>query len=139
VFLDGPFLSIRRGKTAKEPVSMALGIKPDGRREILGFWLFGAEGESAGNWEEVLKDLRRRGVQRVRIFITDDLPGLEEAIKKIFPDASLCVLHAVRDALDKARKNAREEAEEALPNLRERWSTVYPKIVERWQTKAYAL
>jgi transposase-like protein len=87
-FLDGTFLSIRRGKTAKKPVYMALGIKPDGRRENLGFWLFGAEGESARNWEEVLKDLRRCGVQRVRIFIRDNLPGLEEAIKKIFPDAA---------------------------------------------------
>ena len=157
VFLDGTFLSIRRGKTAKEPVYVALGIKPDGRREILGFWLFGAEGESARNWEEVLKDLRRRGVQRVRIFITDDLPGLEEAIKKIFPEADwqLCVLHAVREALNKARKKDREavaealkkiyraespeEAEEALRNLRERWGGVYPKLVERWETKAYAL
>jgi len=157
VFLDGTFLSIRRGKTAKEPVYMVLGIKPDGRRESLGFWLFGAEGESAGNWEEVLKDLRRRGVERVRIFITDDLPGLEEAIKKIFPEADWqrCVLHAVRDALNKVRKRdrealaealkkiyraeSREEAEEALRNLRERWGTVYPKIVERWETKAYAL
>jgi len=32
------------------------------------FWLFGAEGESARSEEEVLKDLKRRGVQRVRIF-----------------------------------------------------------------------
>jgi len=157
VFLDGTLLSIRRGKTAKEPVYLAFGIKPDGRREILGFWLFGAEGESSRNWEEVLKDLKRRGVQRVRIFITDDLPGLEEAIKKIFPEADwqLCVLHAVRDALNKVRKNdrealaedlkkiyraeSREEAEEAWQSLRERWGTVYPKIVERWETKAYAL
>mgnify|MGYP000107575360 CR=1 FL=1 len=157
VFLDGTFLSIRRGKTAKEPVYIALGIKPDGRREILGFWLFGAEGESSRNWEEVLKDLKRRGVQRVRIFITDDLPGLEEAIKKIFPEADwqLCVLHAVRDALNKVRKKDREalaealkkiyraeteeEAKEALGSLRERWSGVYPRIVERWETKAYAL
>jgi transposase-like protein len=138
-------------------VYVVFGIKPDGRREILGFWLFDdTEGESARNWEEVLKDLRRRGVQRVRIFITDDLPGLEEAIKKIFPEADwqLCVLHTVRDALNKARKKdrealaearkkiyraeRREEAEEALRNLRERWGTVYPNIVERWETKAYA-
>ena len=136
---------------------MALGIKPDGRRESLGFWLFGAEGKSARNWEEVLKDLKRRGVQRVRIFITDDLPGLEEAIKKIFPEADwqLCVLHAVRDALNKSRKKDRDalaedlkkiyraesqkETEEALQSLRERWGTVYPKIVEQWETKAYAL
>ncbi|MBC7318265.1 IS256 family transposase [Candidatus Bipolaricaulota bacterium] len=157
VFLDGTFLSIRRGKTAKEPVYMALGIKPDGRREILGFWLFGAEGESAQNWEEVLKNLRRRGVQRVRIFITDDLPGLEEAIRKIFPEADwqLCVLHAVREALNKARKADREalaedlkrvyraeteeEARKALQKLRERWGVIYPKIVERFEAKAYAL
>ena len=157
VFLDGTFLSIRRGKTAKEPVYVALGIKPDGRREILGFWLFGAEGESSRNWAEVLKDLKRRGVQRVRIFITDDLPGLEEAIKKIFPEADwqLCALHAVRDAFNRVRQKDREalaealkkiyqaeteeEAKEALRSLRERWGTVYPKIVERWETKAYAL
>ena len=154
-FWMGPFFSIRRGKTAKELVSIALGIKLDGRREILGFWLFGAEGESARNWEEVLKDLKRRGVQRVRIFITDGLPGLEEAIKKIFPEADwqLCVLHAVRDALNKSRKKDRDalaedlkkiyraesqkEAEEALRSLRERWGTVYPKIVERWETNVF--
>jgi len=85
VFLDGTFLSIRRGKTVKEPVYMALGIKPDGRREILGFWLFGAEGESTGNWEGMLRDLRRRGVQRVRIFITDDLPGLRGSDQENLP------------------------------------------------------
>ncbi|MBC7109203.1 MAG: IS256 family transposase, partial [Methanomassiliicoccales archaeon] len=154
---DGTFLSVRRGKTAKEPVYTALGIKPDGRREILGFWLFGAEGESAQNWEEVLKDLRRCGVRRVRIFITDDLPGLEEAIKKIFPEADwqLCVLHAVRDALNKARKADREalaadlkrvyraeteeEARKALQKLWDHWGGIYPKIVERWENKAYAL
>ena len=68
---------------------------------------------------------------------------------------SLCVLHAVGDALNKVRKKDREtlaealkkicraksqeEAEEALRTLRERWGTVYPKIVECWETKAYAL
>ncbi|MEM2351590.1 MAG: transposase, partial [Thermoproteota archaeon] len=36
VFLDGTFLSIQRGKTAKEPGHMALGLKPDKCREILG-------------------------------------------------------------------------------------------------------
>ena len=77
-FLDGTFLSIRCGKTGKEPVYIALGVKPDGRREILGFWLFGAEGESAKNWEEVLKDLWRRGIRRVKIFITRNRGGDSE-------------------------------------------------------------
>lgn len=125
--------------------------------EIPGFWLFGSEGESTGNWEEVPKDLRRRGVQRVRVFVTDDLPRLEEAIRKIFPDADwqLCVLHAVRDALNGARKKDREElaedlkavyrvetegeAKEALRKLGERWGWIYLRIVARWETKAYAI
>ncbi|MBC7218417.1 MAG: transposase, partial [Candidatus Caldatribacterium sp.] len=114
-------------------------------------WAFGCleqMGESAHNWEEVLKDLRRRGVRRVRIFVTDDLPGLEEAIKKMFPDADwqLHVLHAVRDALNKARRRDREalaealkkiyraemeeEAKGGLGRLRERWGEIYPRIVE---------
>lgn len=56
VFLDGTFLAVRRGKTAKKPVYIALGgIKPNERREILGVWLFGAEGESARNWGRSLR------------------------------------------------------------------------------------
>jgi len=82
---------------------MALGIKPDGRREILGFWLFGAEGGSAGNREEVLKDLRRCRVQRVRIFISDDLPGLEEA--------------------EEALRNLRERWGGIYSKIVERWET----------------
>jgi len=82
---------------------------------------------------------------------------LEEAIKKIFPEADwqLCVLHAARDARNKTRKKERgalaanlkkidraesqEEVEKALQSLRERWGGAYPKIVERWEAKAYAL
>ncbi|MEM3484897.1 MAG: transposase [Candidatus Methanomethyliaceae archaeon] len=118
--------------------------------------MFGAEGESARNWEEVLKNLRRRGVKRVRIFVTDDLPVLEEAIRKIFPkaDGQLCVLHAMQDAPNQARKKDQEALpktsgllpgrngrgrQEVLKRLRERWGTVYLHTVARWEVKAYAL
>lgn len=95
-------------------------------------------------------------MRRAKIFIADDLPGLEEAIRKIFPKAGwqLCVLHAVREALHKARKADREvmaqdlkavyraeteeEAKETLRKLRERWGTAYPRVVARWESKAYA-
>jgi len=81
----------------------------------------------------------------VRIFIIDDLPGLEEAIKKIFPEADrkLCVLHAVRDAFNKVwkkdreapaealkkiyRAESREEAEKPLRSLRERGARPIPR------------
>jgi len=47
--------------------------------------LFGAGGKGARNWEEVLKDLKRRGIKRVRILLTDDFSGLEEATRRFFP------------------------------------------------------
>jgi transposase-like protein len=98
VFLDGTLLSVRRNGVEKEPVYLALGIKPDGSREILGFWLFGSEGESAKNWGEILRELNRRGVKKVQLFITDDLPGVENVIKMVYPGSEwqLCVLHTVR-------------------------------------------
>jgi len=91
-------------------VYLALGIRPDGRREVLGFWLFGAEGESATNWRQVVRELWERGVREVKLFISDDLPGIEEAVREIFPSAKwqLCVLHTVRGTLAKVRKADRE-------------------------------
>jgi transposase-like protein len=65
-------------------VYLPFGIKPEARKEILGFWLFGAEWKSATDWKEVLKDLERCGVQRIRIFVTDDFP----AWRRGFPQAA---------------------------------------------------
>jgi len=37
VYLDSFFFPIRRGRIEKEAISIALGVKVDGRREILGY------------------------------------------------------------------------------------------------------
>jgi len=81
--------------------------------------VFGAEGESSHNWETILKELWEREVRRVRLFISDDLPGIEEAIRRIFPQATwqLCMVHAVRDALSKVREDEREEMAKDLKHL----------------------
>lgn len=47
VFLDGVVLKIRRDSVAGEVVYIALGIGEDGYKEVLGFWLMGAEVGSA--------------------------------------------------------------------------------------------
>ena len=50
--------------------------------------LFGAGGKGARNWEEVLKDLKRRGIQRVRILLTDDFFRVGGGDKKIFSEVA---------------------------------------------------
>ncbi len=60
LFVDGVVLKARRDTVDHEVVYLALGIDEEGYREVLGFWLWGSEGESAGNWREILLELRER-------------------------------------------------------------------------------
>ena len=93
VVIDACFLSLRRGSYKKEPIYIALGTDHEGRREILGFWVMGAEGESAHAWREIFSELKERGMERIDIVVTGDLPGIEEATRTVFPgaDRKLCL------------------------------------------------
>ena len=104
-----------------------------------------------------LRELNRRGVKKVQLFITDDLPGIENAIKMVYPASEwqLCVLHTVRNSSNKVRAKDRglfaedlkriyraeteEKAKEGILKLKERWGKIYPKVVKKWEDKAYAL
>ena len=61
LYVDATFLHVRRGSVEKEPVYVVVGLNWDGTREVLGFWLFGSEGESSINWQEVFGELKSRG------------------------------------------------------------------------------
>ncbi|QER41883.1 hypothetical protein F1847_03640 [Thermodesulfobacterium sp. TA1] len=121
---------------------------------MLDIWVCQGECQELG---KPLRELNRRGVKKVQLFITDDLPGIENAIKMVYPASEwqLCVLHTVRNSLNKVRAKDRglfaedlkriyraeteERAKEGILRLRERWGKVYPKVVKKWEDKAYAL
>ena len=104
-----------------------------------------------------MRELWERGVREVKLFISDDLPGIEDAVREIFPGAKwqLCVVHMVRGSLAQVRKQDREavaqdlkaiyeadtieQAHEALKRLEERWTSRYPDMVAKWLKKSYAL
>ncbi|GAB6075486.1 hypothetical protein JCM12825_03640 [Desulfurobacterium crinifex] len=69
---------MRRNTVEKEVVLFALGIDEDRYREILDFEVNPREG--AKSWEEVVKKLYER-----RVFVADEVPGLEDKIKDYFP------------------------------------------------------
>jgi putative transposase len=58
-----------RDSVAGEVVYVALGIGEDGYKEVLGFWIVGAEGESALVWKDILAELRERGLTEPLLFI----------------------------------------------------------------------
>jgi putative transposase len=109
IMIDAVFLCLRRGSYEKEPVYLAQDTDHEGNREILGFWVMGAGGESSYAWREIITEIAGGGVQRVDIFISDDLPGIEEATKSVFSasDHQLCVVHALRNTASKVRRKDR--------------------------------
>ena len=60
-----------------------------------------AETETAKYWLSVLTEIRNRGVKDILIITSDDLPGIEDAIKAAYPEALYqgCVVHLIRNSL----------------------------------------
>ena len=113
--------------------------------------------ESAQGWEEVLRHLKERGLERVVLFVSVDLAGLGDRIKSEFPDSlhQLCVVHKERNVLTKMRVRDKrqvleglkrifdmqnpnqkgEEAKERLDEFIERWEKIYPGIGRHFEGK----
>ena len=148
VLFDGVVLANRSGRgVVRRPILVALGITPEGRREILDFRL--ARGESQAAWEAFLNDLYRRGLtgEGVRLIVTDGGAGLLAALPLVYPRSRVqrCWAHKSRNVLDKVRRADREAVKRGLNRISNagdrtearrrarafaaRWGTRYPAAV----------
>ena len=103
VFFDALRVKIRdEGVVRSKAVYLALGIRADGTRDILGLWIEQTEG--AKFWMKVFTDLRARGCEDILIAVTDGLKGMPEALEAIFPQTTLqtCLVHLIRHSLEYA-------------------------------------
>lgn len=88
VYLDALFVSVRDGvQVQKRAFYVALGIRLDGRRDVLGIWA--AETEGAKFWLSILNELRSRGVEDILFVCADGLSGLDKALETAFPKGGL--------------------------------------------------
>ena len=100
VFFDAlRVATIRRGLPSlrNKAIYLALGVLPDGTRDVLGLWIENTEG--AKFWMKTLfNDLKTRGVADILIAVTDGLKGIGEALGAVFPATTLqtCVVHLIR-------------------------------------------
>ncbi len=112
VMLDGIWLKRSWGGEVKNiAVLVAVGVRADGHREILGV----AEGtkEDSESWRSFLRYLKERGLCGVRMITSDKCIGLVEALGEFFPDAAWqrCTVHFYRNVLkDVPRSKSREVA-----------------------------
>src|SRR5512134_2836994 len=76
IFFDAIRIKVRdEGTVRNKAVYVALGVRPDGTKEILGLWIEQSEG--AKFWLRVMNELKGRGVEDVLIAIVDGLKGFD--------------------------------------------------------------
>lgn len=88
VFMDAVHFHARQdNQTIKKAVYVAIGIRLNGRKEVLGLWIGG--NESAKYWLGVLNEIKNRGVEDIMIVSVDGLTGFADAINTVFPKAEI--------------------------------------------------
>lgn len=107
LMLDGVVLARKTGAGAlRRPVLVALGLRPDGKKEIIDFRL--AASESAAEWEKFLTDLYRHGLtgEGLDMVCVDGGRGLLAALPIVLHGIPVqrCWAHKIRNILDKVRK-----------------------------------
>jgi putative transposase len=118
VFFDALRVRIRDEGTVRiKAVYLALGIRTDGSRDILGLWIEQTEG--AKFWLKVFTDLRARGCEDILIAVTDGLKGLPESLDAAFPQTTLqtCIVHLIRQSLEYASWRDRRALAAALKTI----------------------
>ena len=97
VYLDGLWMTLSRPVKVKKVLLVALGVRPDGTKEVLGFQLVSGESESC--WWGFVSDLKERGLSGLEVIITDGAAGLVKAVTALYPRVphQRCCLHKVLD------------------------------------------
>jgi putative transposase len=101
LILDARYERVREaGVIVSQAVLIAVAVDADGRRQILGVEL--ANRESRSSWRDFLRGLKARGLAGVEFVVSDDHPGLKQAIREALPEAAWqrCYVHFLRNALD---------------------------------------
>jgi transposase-like protein len=150
VWMDGVVFKVRENsKVVNKTVYVAVGLRRDGRKEVLGLWL--GKNESAAFWMSVLTDMKARGTEDILITATDNLNGFTETIRNVFPESKtqICVVHQIRNACRyvvwkdkkaftadmKGIYNAPNEqaARGALEDFARNWEGKYSYAVKSWR------
>lgn len=150
VYFDAIWIKVRDdGHVVNKAAYLAIGIRLDGFKDVLGIWLEKEEG--AKFWLKVITELQNRGLKDMLIACVDGLKGFPEAIESVFPQTQVqvCIVHMVRNSMKfvswKDRKKTvsdlkkvyqaptEEQAQAALTEFEGTWGERYPMIGKSWR------
>lgn len=147
LYLDAAYLRVRLAKRIeKVPVVVAVGVREDGTKILLGLWTYASEGRAA--WAAVLEDLSARGLAVPAVSVIDGSKGLRAALAECWPQVAVqrCTVHKLRNLEAHAPKRLHEElrqdyrgivyaederaARRAWLRFTSKWKRLCPAVVE---------
>lgn len=145
LFMDAVFESLRLTKSPNEGILVIWGIDSTGHKMLLHLQL--GNRESYHNWQDALRNLRKRGLKDPVLAVSDGAPGLIRALREAFPKTlrQRCLFHKKGNVLDKVPLEIHSEMKAALnavyyavdlktarraaEEFRQRYGKVYPSAV----------
>jgi transposase-like protein len=118
LYLDGISLTVRWGGSCERvSVLVAIGVTQEGFREVLACGAGFRESEES--WRGLFRSLTERGLQGVRLVISDACSGLKAAVSDFLPGAhwQRGTVHVMRNVLDKVPQSRRTEVAAALKTI----------------------
>jgi transposase-like protein len=114
LWLDAKQEKVRDGAhVVSKALVIAYGVHETGRREVIGLDV--GEIESEAFWREFLRSLKRRGLDGVRLCVSDAHEGLKNAIARVLSCPwQRCTVHFVRDMHQHCRPSQRALVSAAL-------------------------
>lgn len=147
LFVDATYFTvIYEGSGSKTPILAAVGIRPDGTREVVAFTI--GESENQDAWKDLFADLKQRGVQQVDLVISDGGQAMCNALAQQFPGTrrQRCAYHKMQNILsyipDKQRatvepelktifyQDSREQADQQAAAFRAKYQATDPTAIE---------
>jgi putative transposase len=153
LIVDARYEKVRHGGSVVDcAVLIAVGVRKDGKRSVLGASVSLSEAEV--HWREFLEDLQERGLYGVQCITSDDHKGIKAALAARFPGTKWqrCQFHLQQNAqayvprqeLKKPVANdirgifgsmERRDAEERLERTVEKYRKTAPKLAA-WMERA---
>jgi putative transposase len=151
VFFNALRIKVRdEGLVRNKAIHIALGVRADGTKDVLGLWI--EQNEGAKFWLRVMNELKNRGTEDILLAVVDGLKGFPEAIRAVFPEATVqtCIVHLLRHSLDFVSYKDRNAVAAALKDIYRAidhvaaaaaldafadgaWGQKYPAIVQSWR------
>jgi putative transposase len=149
LWLDAKHVKVRdHGRVVSKALVVAYAVHETGLREVIGLDI--GEVESGAFWTEFLRSLKKRGLDGLRLAISDQHEGLKTAIARVLGCPwQRCTVHFLRDMVMHCRRDQRNlvaaalrevfnaegqaDARERVSHVLERLAGVAPKVCELLQ------